>query len=283
MHKRTEHLMHSTLSKTYASCRLREGILGLFVAAALVATIDRPVLAAEPLTFAAAAGTVDTVISEVILRKAYAKLGIVIDIKKYPGERALKLANAGRVAGDIQRIDGLTANYPNLIQVLPPINFIEGAVFSKTVRFTVAGWDSLKPYRIGLIRGIKFAEINTKGMNTYKASDYGVLFNMLNSARVDIGISPRLNGRYQIKRLGITGIHELSPPVQRFELFHYLHKRNASLAPKLSEVLLDMRNSGKLERLRNHVVSVLLDQAGRGLPLCDKDYACFETEAEGNK
>ena len=239
--------------------------------------IARPVFAAEPLTLVAAANTVDTVISEVILRKAYRKLGIVITIKKYPGERALKLANAGRVAGDVQRIDGLSVKYPNLIQVRPSINFIEGNVFSKTARFTVSGWVSLKRYRIGLIRGIKFAELNTNGMDTYKAPDYDILFRMLNNARVDIAISPRLNGRYQIKRLGITGIHELSPPVQKFELFHYLHKKNAALVSKLSAVLSDMRNSGELERLRNHVVSVLLDRAERGLPLCDKDYACFET------
>ena len=265
------------MSKTYASCRWRGGIQGLIAVAALLAALDRPVLAAEQLTLVAAAGTVDTVISEVILRKAYRKLGIVIDIKKYPGERALKLANAGRVAGDVQRIDGLAAQYPNLIQIRPAINFIEGAVFTITARFTVAGWDSLKRHRIGLIRGIKFAEMNTKGMNTHKVSDYGALFRMLNKARVDIAVSPRLNGRYQIKRLGDTVIHELSPPIQRFELFHYLHKKNASLVPRISRVLSDMRDSGELERLRNHVVSVLLDRAERDLPLCEKDYACFET------
>ncbi len=120
-------------------------------------------------------------------------------------------------------------------------------------------------------------------METYKVPDYGNLFRMLNNARVDIAISPRLNGRYQIKVLGITGIHELSPPVQKFELFHYLHKKNASLVSKLSVVLSDMRNSGELERLRNHVVFVLLDRAERGLPLCDKDYACFKAGPGGNK
>ena len=229
------------------------------------------------MTLVAAANTVDTVISEVILRKAYRRLGIDITIKKYPGERALKLANAGRVAGDIQRIDGLGAKYQNLIQIRPAINFIEATVFSKTVRFTVSGWDSLKRHRIGLIRGIKFAEKNTKGMKTEKVPDYQDLFRMLQKGRVDIALSPRLNGRYQIKRLGILGLQELSPPVQRFELFHYLHKKNVSLAPRLSEVLSIMHKSGELERLRNHVVSVLLSLAERGHPICDKDYACFES------
>ena len=173
------------MSKAYAIRRMSGSVLALFVVAALVAAMGRPVLAAEQqqLTFVAAAGTVDTVISEVILRKAYRKLGIVIAIKKYPGERALKLANAGRVAGDVQRIDGLSAKYPNLIQVRPAINFIESSVFSKTVRFTVTGWDSLRRHRIGLIRGIKFAEINTKGMNAKLQQDYVDAWkNVINSA-----------------------------------------------------------------------------------------------------
>lgn len=270
-------MRHRKLSDALTHFHLKESLLGIIAVAILLVAINRPIFAAETLTFAAAAGTVDTVISEVILRKAYNKLGIGIAIKEYPGERALKLANAGRVAGDVQRIDGLGEKYQNLIQVRPAINFIEGAVFSKTARITVSGWDSLKPHRIGLIRGIKFAEINTKGMKTEKVPDYENLFRMLQKGRVDIAISPRLNGHYQLKRLGITGIHELLPPVQKFQLFHYLHKKNVNLVPKLSQVLSAMQNSGELDRLRNHIVSVILGRAERGLPICDKDYACFET------
>lgn len=42
-------------------------------------------------------------------------------------------------------------------------------------RFEVAGWESLKPYTIGIIRGIKFAERRTEGMNAIAIKDYAAL------------------------------------------------------------------------------------------------------------
>ena len=59
----------------------------------------------ETLTLVTAANTVDTLTSEVIVREAYKRLGIDVEIKKFPGERALKMANDDKVAGDVQRID----------------------------------------------------------------------------------------------------------------------------------------------------------------------------------
>ncbi len=48
-------------------------------------------------------------------------------------------------------------------------------VFTKLTRFKVAGWESLKPYTIGIIRGIAFAERHTKGMNAVAVKDYAAL------------------------------------------------------------------------------------------------------------
>ncbi|MEH6631279.1 MAG: transporter substrate-binding domain-containing protein [Halopseudomonas aestusnigri] len=237
----------------------------------------KPGTASDRLTLVAAAGTVDTVISEVILRTAYQRIGIEIYIEKHPGERALRLANSGEVAGDVQRIDGLSAKYTNMIQIRPAINFIEGSAFSKSQTIPIDGWKSLQDYRIGLIRGIKFAENNTKGMDTYVARDYASLFRMLNKDRIDVAISPRLNGLYQIKRFGIHDVTPLSPAIARFELFHYLHKKHAALVPKLSAVFTEMATSGELQRIREHVIKVLMSLAEQNLPLCDDTYDCFET------
>ena len=74
-------------AKTFANSPLGGSLLGLIAVGVLVAAISRPALAEGSLTLVAAANTVDTVISEVILRKACRRLGIDITIKKYPGER----------------------------------------------------------------------------------------------------------------------------------------------------------------------------------------------------
>ncbi|MBT8002974.1 MAG: transporter substrate-binding domain-containing protein [Rhodospirillales bacterium] len=219
---------------------------------------------------------IDTVISEVITREAYKRIGIAVKIRKYPGERALRLANSGKVDGEVQRINGIAANYHNLIQVHPAINYIEGTVFTRTKNFDVKGWQSLRPYRIGYIRGIKFAERNTKNMDSSGVGDYSRMFQMLGKGRFEIIVSPRLNGLYQMKQLGITGVRVLTPAIMRFDLFHYLHKKHSNLVPKISAVFAKMSETGELAKIRKHVISVTMKRAEQKLPLCDKDYACFD-------
>ncbi len=224
----------------------------------------------------AAANTVDTLISEVIVRKAYARLGYRVEIAKYPAERALKLADKGHADGDVQRIDGLGRHYPNLIQLKPAINYIEGSAFTAGKPLTIHGWESLRPYRIGLIRGIKFAELNTVGMDRHLVGDYETLFKMLRKGRFELGVSTRLNGLYQLKRLNIAEISPLDPPLARFELYHYLHRSRAGLAPSLEAVFRSMQASGELSALRQAVIGELLRRAELGLAICDDDYACFD-------
>ena len=215
-------------------------------------------------------------ISEVILREAYRRIGVDIEIRKYPAERALQMANRGEVAGEVQRINGINRKYGNLIQLRPAINFIEGTVFTKSVVFEVSGWDSLREYRIGVIRGIKFAERHTRGMKTYAVGDYERLFRMLAADRFQVAVSPRVNGLYQIRLFQIEGLRDLSPAIMRFDLFHYLHRSQADLAARVRPVLEAMDVAGELAALRQHVIGVLLQRASEQLPLCDDDYRCFE-------
>jgi ABC-type amino acid transport substrate-binding protein len=234
------------------------------------------VAAEELLVLATPENSVDTVIGEVIVREAYHRLGIDVMIKKYPAERAVRLADQGEVDGEVQRVAGLSERYPHLIQVQPAINFIEATVFSKTTDFPVDGWESLSPHRIGLIRGIKFAEQNTQGMSVAPADGYDTLFRLLDRGRVDIALSPRVNGWYHLRRMGMEGIHTLEPSVAVVDLYHYVHRKHADLVPQISAMFSRMRASGELPRIRARVVDILLERAARNLGPCDDDYSCFD-------
>ncbi len=229
----------------------------------------------------AAANTADTLVSEVILVKAYARLGYRLEIARYPAERALRLADAGRADGDVQRIAGLASRYPNLLQLQPAINYVEGSAFAADKAIRIEGWESLRPYRIGFIRGIKFAELNTMGMDRHAVGDYQALFRMLVKGRFDLGVSPRLNGLYQLKRLGVEGVTPMDPPLARFDLYHYLHRSHAQLAPKLEAIFREMQVSGELTAIREAIVNELLGRADQGLPTCGGDYTCFESAGGG--
>lgn len=230
----------------------------------------------KSLVLSVAANTVDTLISEVILRVALNRVGIDVTYNKRLPRRALQSANSGVVDGDAQRIDGLSSEFPNLIQLRPAINYIFGSAFSVKSDIEVSGWQDLEPYRVGIIRGIKFAERGTAGMDTVQSSGYPTLFDLLLSDRVDIAVTPSLNGRYQLKAQGIESVFELTPPLQRFDLFLYLHKKHADLVPSIEAEFAKMEANGELAAIRSHVSDVLLAQAERGEPICDRDYACFD-------
>lgn len=238
--------------------------------------------AADTIIIVGVVGSSDAYAGDVILRQAYRRLGIDLKIRKLPAERALRLADSGQVDGEVQRIDAIRHVYKNLVQIRPAINFLEAAVFTGSKNFPVEGWESLRPYRIGIIRGIKFAEANTTGMRRYIASGYDALFRMLNNGSLDVGVVPRINGLWHQIISGSDRIHELRPPVTRFKLYHYLHKKNRNLVPMISKVLAEMDVSGELLTIRNHVNAVLIDLARKGLPVCEKDFRCFETGLPAN-
>ena len=161
----------------------------------------------------------------------------------------------------------------------PAINYTQGTAFTRSKTVVVEGWNSLRPYKIGYIRGIKFAKRNTRDMDFKSVGNYSNLFKMLTKDRFDIIVSPRLNGLYQMRQLGILGVRELTPAIMRFDLYHNLHHKHVKLVPKISAVFSKMAASGEHEAIRKRVIEVLLDRAKQNLPVCDKDYACFEKSA----
>lgn len=231
---------------------------------------------ADTLTLSVASGTVDTVISEVIVKHVLQQLGVKVIYDKRRAARALKAANTGEVDGDVQRIDGLSGLFPNLVQLRPAINYIDGAAFSKQDDLDIENWEDLRSFSVGIIRGIKFAEKGTEGMNTLKVSSYRDLFELLNEKRVDVAIAPSLNGRYQLHANNFRDVNELSPPLQRFDLFLYLHKRHSKLIPAIEAEFQKLYDSGDLLRLRNHIASKMLEDIKNRQEVCDEDYTCFD-------
>ena len=94
---------------------------------------------------------------EVVLSRAYEKLGISLSIQYHPNARSLRLSNAGEFDGEVLRSDALQLEYPNLIRVPVPIITVELLLLS-TSALPIQRLEDLKHYRIGTIGGILLAE-----------------------------------------------------------------------------------------------------------------------------
>ena len=172
---------------------MKRNVLTLLVFGVLLMAL--PLKAQEKLKFSTMSGSMTADITANIIKEAYKRIGIGAEIIKVPAERALSLSNSGQVDGEVFRIAGIDKKYTNLIQISVPIFIADNYLFTKHLDFTVKGWESLKPYKVGIRRGVKFAEEGTKEMDRQIVNDYHSLFTILD----------KLEFRQRIPNVNTTG------------------------------------------------------------------------------
>lgn len=239
--KRSENYIINICKSEHTLINLK-ALSSLICITLFLSVLSPPVLAQERLKFTSIKGAYIQKISANILKKAYARLGIEFDVSWQPAERALKSVSSGESDGEISRVGAIAKLYPELIKIKIPVNFLEGMVFSKNPDISVTDWSSISKYKIGINRGIKFAEKGTKGMNVQLVSSFSSLFQMLDKDRVDVIVSPRIIGLFQITRLKLKGISAIEPPLVKLNQYHYLHKRHSELATRLEVILKEMKD-----------------------------------------
>ena len=187
-------------------------------------------------------------------------------LRYLPAERSLQFANRNKkgVSGEINRILSVRDTYQNLIPVMIPVNRIEGVAFSKNQNIIVSGWESLKPYKIGIRIGTKFAEKNTQGMEISRSPSNQSLFSMLASDRIQIAVTSRTEGLYEMtKNNKLQNIKALEPPLIVMPLYHFLHKSKNELVPKITEALRKMNADKETDRIRARFFSEFELKAGK--------------------
>jgi len=228
-------------------------LFGLALAAAL------PALAAEPVREINISTLVGndpaTAIAEQIMREAYRRLGIKLVVHNLPGERTLVYANDGKMDGELYRKLGMEREYPNLMIVPVPLQTYEIVIFSHGTSFVVNGWESLRPYTLGYVRGIKIVGENTHGMRVEPVPTMPLAFEKMMMGRTDLVLGNRSSGMAVIKSLNLEGVTVLEPPLASFPVYHYLNKKHEALVPELTRVLRQMQADKTIERIQKAVPS----------------------------
>ncbi len=200
--------------------------------------------------------------ASLLLKQAYEKLGVSMELVRLPASRALIEANNGvQIDGELIRIAGLAKQYPNLVQIPVMIANFKISVFSKTIDFDVNGWDSLKPYEVTFKRGFKGMEKHADGLRVKRARSSEAALEMLNMDRTDIVVVPYLDGLVLRKKLNMPQIKILEPPLEQVHLYHYLHNSHKALIPKITQVLKKMEQNGEIARFWKTIETDLLSTA----------------------
>jgi polar amino acid transport system substrate-binding protein len=207
----------------------------------------------------------DQLVGSAILEVVYRRLDIPVEFVDMPAKRALVESSKGRVDGEVQRVLGVGKEYPSLLVVQPSINYIEPAAFVKRLDFRVAGWSSIAPYSIAIVRGVGSSEHGTQGMAKVEAvTSMDQLMDMLANDRVDVAVSDQFSGLLVVRRRHLEAtLRPLTPVLEHIPLYHFLNERHRELIPRVGKVIEEMAASGELERLREELTTRMIRTAGQ--------------------
>lgn len=194
-----------------------------------------------------------------VIRVAYRRLGYRVLFDDLPAKRALEWADSGITDGDLARIAGTEEKYPQLIPIPVPVISFQGVVFTKNVSTTIEQWSDLAGLTIGIIRGIRYAEIGTRGMEPLLAKDMTHLFTLLDENRIDVAVAVRNAGLIEINRhFPASAIHVIGLPLYSGSLYHFVNRKNRDLVKPLAEILATMARTGELDRIHDGSLQNLL-------------------------
>jgi len=175
-----------------------------------------------------------------------------ITIVHQSAERSIRNANSGLTDGEFIRVKGLDKTYTNLVQVPQKILDFEFVVFTKNRNIKIKDWDSLKPYRVGIVIGWKILEKNVKNTKTLeRTTSKESLFKLLDKNRIDVAVYSRFIGLKIIEQMGLKNIITIEPPLATKPMYLYLNKKHQKFVPKISSIFTQMIEDGTFFKIRN--------------------------------
>lgn len=199
-----------------------------------------------------------------VLREAYRRVGITVAATATQADRSLREANRGDLDGLPARVAGLETRYPNLIRIPVAVVTVDAMAFGNKVPLALNGWDSLRPYRIGILKGVQYAAEGTRGMQVEAVPDNVQLFTKLESGEIDFAVATRIEGVLMMRELRTKKVVMLEPALSKVVLYHYLHASRRDMVPKITASLTEMEREGRMRHIMQQTLARMLDEARSG-------------------
>ena len=215
----------------------------------VLGTADRPPLSTED----------QKGFSDQVIREACKRLGIEVQIIPLASARTLSNVEKGIDDGNFLRIAGVEKKFPHLIRVPEPIVEVQFVIFSKRKDLKTPGWESLKPYHVGHVRGWLIAEEKIKDVRQITVVENRTsLFKVLESDRIELAFAELYGGYYLMHTLNLQHLSIAQPPLATQEMYLYLNQKHRKLVPKLAKALRDMKRDGSYNAIFNQTLAPYL-------------------------
>jgi polar amino acid transport system substrate-binding protein len=199
-----------------------------------------------------------------VLTEAYERLGVELEVERLPGDLALRRSSSGAADGEVHRIDGIEGDYPSLVQVGIPINYIEVGVYSRDPEFEPRSWLDLQHLDVGIVRGILAAERLTDRLDVRRVDTYEELIALLQRDQVDVIVTPLINTEVALIRGALDDSVYMNGVMDTYLLYHYLHEEHTALVPVVETILKEMLAHGRVAEIRAETVERIRRRAAEG-------------------
>ncbi len=222
---------------------------------------QQAIVTVRPITISAIENEQTHELAKAVVQEAYKRIGFKVEYNDLPARRALEWANAGKTDGDLARIDGTEKKFTNLIKISIPVTEFKGVAFTRKVKKDIQTWEDLKGLSVGIVGGIRYSEIGTRGLNPISADDMTHLFKLLSLDRIDVAIAVLDAGKIEVQRnFKESNIHMIGRPLFSAPLFHFVHKGNKEITPSLESTLQEMMKNGEIESIHERALLQALSQ-----------------------
>jgi polar amino acid transport system substrate-binding protein len=198
-----------------------------------------------------------------IYTEAFRRLGVPMEVQAIPLQRMTEMLDRGELDGDVGRVHAHGLSHPELVRVEESMYDVVFGLYTidQTIELKRIEELDARPWRAAYVRGVAVCErllkphIAPENLSSLVNDEQGM--HMLAMGRVHFYCAANHSVADAASREHFRG---LPPPrlvlsMGTIALYPYLHRRHAALAPRLAEVLREMRSQGLIERFRTEALA----------------------------
>ncbi|QTH64012.1 transporter substrate-binding domain-containing protein [Psychrosphaera ytuae] len=223
-------------------------MLRFLLSLVLVALVFSESISAKTYQLGAIQGLIEQEVGKKILPKVYQRLGFNVEVKSLPANKVENLLYLGFIDGEIMRIESYGDNNDRVIRVPTPYYQLQTMAFvNKNRKIPIKSIKDLQGLKVAVVKGVKHTENATKGLESVVAlTNTKQILKLVDKGRVDVALTNTIDGLVAIERLSLNNVVSLDQPLATEPLYHYLHKSNEALVPKVDNQIKMMKESGEL-------------------------------------
>lgn len=245
--------MHTRYPARFVGRFVGPCLLGMALHATPTLAADRLVLAMPTYSYQSVQGPWLTL----IYTEAFARLGLHADIIPMPTKRASVMASSGLVDGDLHRGYSYGAQHPDLVRVEQSHFTATFAAYGSNPKLRLApGWDGFRKtdlrvtYILGSVTSTEelTRRVAPEQLSAVPDPRQGLRKLEVNRCDVLVALDQVVDPLLELPEYQRAGVHKLST-LGHAEGYLYLNKKYAALAPRLAQVLAQMKREHRIEQL----------------------------------